>query len=124
MSIQTETIETALDGLLKAIFAEEERQRSERSGPLLFEVLSIADLRSETLPTRAESAIMDLARDPVGEACRQGVRQCGEMLFKIGGADLMHAAIERVAEMDERRYGSRLDIMDKHWNAIGGVWWS
>ena len=36
----------------------------------------------------------------------------------------MHATIERVADLDTRRYGARLDVMDKNWNGIGEVWWS
>ena len=115
-------IESALNRLLEEILANEARKRAD--GPIEFKLVSFAAIDAAAMPTRAESAISDMAKDPVGAACRLGVRHCGEMLFQIGGVDLMHEVIDRVADQNPAKFGARGTIMDHAWNGIGDVWWS
>lgn len=122
-TIEIGTIEAALDGLLKAAI-EADLSNREAGKAIDIKLWTLDEIEATSLPTRAESLIEDMARNPIGSACRMGIRHCGKMLFKIGGQSLMREVCDRVAEMVPEKVGYRATLMDKNWDGIGGVWWS
>lgn len=57
--------------------------------------------------------------DAAGRALRLDVQRLGEWLFDLGGTALMQSTIYRVADLDRRCAGRRIDLMDKWWSGIG-----
>lgn len=110
-------IEEALDTLLTAAIDAPPRKPE----PQPIEPIRMADIETIMGRTEAERKTLDLIANPVGIACRIGIRWLGQRLFEIGGLDLMHRVIDDVAARDLRNAGRRLSIMDHRWDGIGRV---
>lgn len=127
MPLAATAIDDALDAVLVAILAHEERRRAEApAAPLSATPLHWHRDFAE-IPTRDESEVTALAADPVGAALRQAVRRLGQRLHADGGTAAMRLSADRVADRDPAHAGRRASIMDHAWNAVGtdrGRWWS
>ena len=117
MDIEIDGVERALDALLRAMIAEDDKRTAVDFKVTVF---TAADLRNVKFPTRAEMDVKAIVDEPVRAACKQAVRKLGEWLFKLlGSTDAMSDLCERVADMDPPRWGYRVDIIDKTWDGIG-----
>lgn len=116
--------ERALDVLLRFVIEHPSAGKPSESATIAATPFVWRDPSS--FPTRAEREVTALLRDPVGAACRQGIRRIGEHLFKtLGGTAGMSTAAENAAAMDLAHYGRRASILDHAWDGIGtdADWW-
>lgn len=118
---EIQEIEASLDAILTAITLHDEKPRTD--GPRVFKTYSIDELMKEFDENQARTEegrfAHKLRRDPVREALCYALRRLGKRLHEIGGLNAMIEACDRVADMDERRWGKRTSIMDHRWDGIG-----
>lgn len=116
---EVEAIGRALDALLRTLIANDLNRRSRPTGSK-----SPVRMDMSNYPSAAER----FSADPIGEACREAVRNFGERLFDVlGSTDAMRDVLNRVAEMDPARAGRRASILDHGWDGIGSNadrWWA
>lgn len=112
---ETQRIERALDELLKTAIATRAPWPPKHDGPVSIAVV-IEDWLGGTSAQRAASDFLD---NPVGEAVRKAVTTLGRRLYEIGGLQLMHDVLDRVAPLDPTKESRRIAIMDKRWDGIG-----
>lgn len=107
-------IVAALDALLTAIKADNERRRGD------FKVARTLDITEWTFEeTQLELAVLDLVRNPVGQALRNGVKLIGERLHESGGISLMHDALGAVCKLSPDDNSWREAMLDRLFSGIG-----
>lgn len=109
----------AVSSLLGALF---EHQRSTRESRPIASPFIMRD--PATIPTRAETTIRDLARDPVGTSLRQAIRMVGDRIYEAGGIDLLHFAYGKAGEHDPENAGRRSAALNTAWDGIGQEWFA
>ena len=122
----TSAVERALDLTLAALLehrARQERQHQAQDlSPARFVLLAL-----RKPPTRAESALQALLRDPVAHALGTALSDLGRHLFSLtGSVEGMRAVCDRVADLDPERASHRISILDAAWDGIGSGderWW-
>lgn len=111
-------VENALDALLNAIEAEDDRRTESPPGdPVTLAATPCSEV-SETDPSVWK--VRDLASDPIGRACREQIRTLGALLFDVVGSTAgMRDSLQRVADRCPEKAARRTTIMDKWWNGLG-----
>lgn len=122
----TSAVERALDLTLAALLdhrtRQERQQQDQDLSPAGFVLLAL-----RKPPTRAESALQALLRDPVEHALGTALADLGRHLFDLTGTvEGMREACDRVADLDPARASCRVSILDAAWDGIGRGderWW-
>lgn len=117
-------IEDALDALLTRMLEEREGKTTKQVENIArreMELISIAPLQREHVPSREQSAISLIVKYQVEGACRYGVVLLGRRLADLVGNDFkkMLEVSDRVAERDAQRDGRRKSILNSAWDGIG-----
>lgn len=120
MTTEPTEAERALDVLLRLAVDHQRARDAEAAPSPAITATPFVWRDPATLPTRVEREVTQLLRDPIGAACRQGIRRIGEHLFKtLDSTAGMSEAAENVAYLDPMHYGRRVSIVDHAWDGIG-----
>jgi len=115
------SLEDALDALLIAIL-NERRKRERDAAPMGSIPIMDAGADDGPIPTRMESAMLDIVENPVEGALTFALRQIGEHLFKVlGSTDAMLDLSERVCDRHPETANYRSSIIDHKWDGIGNA---
>jgi len=108
----------ALSFLLTAYM--DERNRTEATAPIEPSRFTIVTM--DEIMSRDDSWLTLVAEKPALGALELALQELGKRLFKRGGIEAMHNALEHVAQ--HGAYGARASCLDHRWNGIGDAWWS
>lgn len=115
MDERGEDLIAALRSALDALIAHREAPRHQGG-----KVSASVRMDGDPIPTREETFVRHMARDPVEESLILAIRRIGKIAYRRGGTDMM----ERVCETAADGYGFageqyRLNVCSKRWDGIG-----
>jgi len=118
-------IKDAIDAVLRARLEYDNFLESKRTtDPIKFEFIDMTGW-GDPVPNNRDR-LRSIIKDPVRKSLRKTLKGLGKELFQLlGNTDAMLEVAEEVANREPKKWGHRIDIIDKTWDGIGNdtdVW--